>query len=93
VAKRGKDKAFRQRLLADPAETLREEGVEAQEGLTVRVVQDTVQVRHLVIPAAPGRPEDAGSTTTGSTPSTLFVCGASCSGTGTWTTCMRRSSG
>ena len=45
------DEAFKERLLADPAATLRAEGVQISEGVTVNVVIDTEDVQTLVIPA------------------------------------------
>ncbi len=46
------DDAFRERLVADPAATLAAEGVALPEGVTVKVIEDTESVRHLVLPAA-----------------------------------------
>jgi len=45
------DPAFRKRLLADPAGTLKRAGVEVPEGVTIEVVEDTVTKVHLVLPA------------------------------------------
>ena len=45
------DPAFRKRLLADPAGTLRGAGVEIPEGVTIEVVEDTATKVHLVLPA------------------------------------------
>ncbi len=47
------DEAFKARLLADPATTLRAEGVEIPEGVTVNVAVDSKDVRTLVIPLPP----------------------------------------
>ena len=44
------DPAFRKRLLADPAGTLRAAGVEVPEGVTIEVVEDTATKVHLVLP-------------------------------------------
>jgi len=57
-AKCWEDEAFKERLMADPAGMLKAEGVEVPEGITVNVVEDTAQVRNLVIPAQPGRLAD-----------------------------------
>jgi hypothetical protein len=46
------DEAFKQRLLADPAGTLNAEGVTVPAGVSVRVVENTAQVVHLVIPCS-----------------------------------------
>ncbi len=47
------DAAFRERLATDPAATLRAEGVEVPEGVTVRVVVESETERALVIPPPP----------------------------------------
>ncbi|WP_323705830.1 NHLP leader peptide family RiPP precursor [Thiorhodovibrio frisius] len=47
------DEAFKQRLLANPAETLKSEGIEVPEGVRVQAVENTAQVFNLVIPARP----------------------------------------
>jgi hypothetical protein len=53
VAKAWNDEAFRQRLLAEPAVVLAEEGFEILPGRQVRVVEDTAEVSHLVLPPKP----------------------------------------
>jgi len=50
IAKCWADEAFKQRLLADPAETLKAEGIEVPTGVRVQVVENTAQVCTLVIP-------------------------------------------
>ena len=45
------DPAFRKRLLADPAGTLKAAGVEIPEGVTIEVVEDSATKVHLVLPA------------------------------------------
>jgi hypothetical protein len=61
VAKCWEDEAFKARLLADPATTLAEEGVEIPEGVTVNVAVDSEDVRTLVVPRPPSRrvPDEA----------------------------------
>ena len=51
IAKCWADDAFKQRLLADPAGTLKAEGLAVPEGVTVRVVESAAQDVTLVIPA------------------------------------------
>jgi len=46
-------RAFKERLLADPAATLAAKGVQIPEGVTVNVAVDTEDVRTLVIPLPP----------------------------------------
>jgi len=53
IAKCWDDEAFKQRLLADPAETLKAEGLEVPAGIRVRAVENTAEVFTLVIPARP----------------------------------------
>lgn len=53
IAKCWADEAFKQRLLADPAGTLKAEGIEVPAGVRVQVVENTAQVSNLVIPARP----------------------------------------
>ena len=53
------DPAFRKRLLADPAGTLRRAGVEVPEGVTIEVVEDTATRVHLVLPAREDETPDA----------------------------------
>ena len=53
IAKCWADDAFKAKLLADPAATLKAEGAEVPAGLTVKAVENTDQVFHLVIPAKP----------------------------------------
>ncbi|GAB1392787.1 hypothetical protein MASR1M60_09500 [Rhodocyclaceae bacterium] len=53
IAKCWADETFKQKLLADPAGTLKGEGMTVPEGVTVRVVADTAQEVTLVIPVRP----------------------------------------
>ena len=52
IAKALQDEAFKQELIADPAAVLAAAGVAVPEGVTLKVVADTAEVRHLVLPAA-----------------------------------------
>jgi hypothetical protein len=51
------DEGFKQRLLSDPAASLKEEGVEIPPGVEVRIVEDTETVQHLVLPMKPSSKE------------------------------------
>lgn len=53
------DSAFKARLLSDPAATLKAEGFDLPEGREVRVLEDTAEVVHYVLPAMPGELTDA----------------------------------
>jgi hypothetical protein len=57
VVKAWTDEAFKQRLLAEPATVLREQGIELPSGLEVRVVEDTERRRHFVLPRRPAEGE------------------------------------
>ena len=53
IAKCWADEGFKRKLLADPAATLKAEGVELPAGLSVKALENTDKVFHLVIPAKP----------------------------------------
>ena len=53
VAKCWSDENFKRKLLADPAQTLRAEGLELPTGLTIKAVENDDKVFHVVIPAKP----------------------------------------
>ena len=55
------DASFRKKLLADPVQTLRGAGVEVPEGVSVRVVEDTATLVHMVLPAPASHDEIADS--------------------------------
>ena len=52
IAKALKEESFKKRLIADPAGTLKGEGVEIPQGITLKVVADTDSLRHIVLPAS-----------------------------------------
>jgi len=60
IAKCWADEAFKQRLLADPAATLKAEGLDVPKGVSVRVLENTAQVFNLVIPLVPTDISDEG---------------------------------
>ena len=53
IAKCWEDDAFKKELMANPNAVLKAEGVTVPDGITVNVVEDTEQVRSLVIPLKP----------------------------------------
>jgi len=53
IAKAWSDADFKARLLADPAETLRTEGIEFPAGVKVKAVENTSEQFYLVIPQKP----------------------------------------
>ncbi|MFH1725905.1 MAG: NHLP leader peptide family RiPP precursor [Elusimicrobiota bacterium] len=48
-----RDEAFKKRFVSDPAAVLKERGVRIEEGVAVKVVQDTDKTVHLVLPPKP----------------------------------------
>jgi hypothetical protein len=54
IAKCWPDEGFKRKLMADPAATLKAEGLVVPAGLSVKAVEDTDKVFHLVIPVKPG---------------------------------------
>jgi Nitrile hydratase, alpha chain len=53
LAQTWQDEAFKQRLVADPRAALQEQGLPVPDGKAVRVVEDTAEMVHLVLPAKP----------------------------------------
>ena len=53
IAKSWADDGFKRRLMNDPSGTLKAEGVDLPAGVTVKVVENTSNVVHLVLPAKP----------------------------------------
>ena len=58
IARCWEDDEFKKRLMADPAKILDAEGVNVPDGVSIRVVEDTDQVRTLIIPPAPSHLDD-----------------------------------
>jgi len=59
IAKALRDESFKQQLIADPAVVLKAEGGEVPDGITLKVVEDAEDVKHLVLPAVDnGKLED-----------------------------------
>jgi hypothetical protein len=53
VAEVWADEDLKRRLIADPASVLQEYGIEVPQGVELNVVEDTDQVRHLILPPSP----------------------------------------
>jgi hypothetical protein len=53
VAKAWSDKAFKARLLVDPAAVLKEHGVKVPADVAIKVVEDSARVSHLILPPPP----------------------------------------
>jgi len=53
VSKAWIDEAFQHRLRSDPAGVLRSEGVRIPQGVEIRLMEDTENVRHIVLPMKP----------------------------------------
>jgi hypothetical protein len=58
IAKCWADEGFKRKILADPAATLRAEGVELPAGLSYVAHENTEKVVHLIIPAKPTEMSD-----------------------------------
>jgi hypothetical protein len=83
IAKCWADEAFKQKLMADPAGTLKAEGMAVPEGINVRVVENTAQDVTLVIPPRPTELTDdelEGPAGGGTAISRYYKCGFSCAG-------------
>ena len=57
VAKAWADDDYKQRLISDSAAVLKEEGIDVPEGVGIKVVENTQEVFHMVLPAAPDSTE------------------------------------
>lgn len=53
VADTWDDEQLKQRLIDDPVAVLRERGIHIPQGLTIKIVEDTDHVEHLVLPSEP----------------------------------------
>ena len=53
MAKAWSDEELKQRLVDEPAAVLEEHGIEVPPGIQLRVVEDTDEVCHLVLPPSP----------------------------------------
>ena len=53
IARAWADTDYKAKLLSNPQAALAEHGVEIPTGVTVKVVEDTADIRHLVLPVAP----------------------------------------
>jgi hypothetical protein len=53
VAQAWSDDSLKAKLLENPESILREYGVEIPYGIELRVVEDTAEIRHLVLPTSP----------------------------------------
>lgn len=57
VADTWEDAELKQRLLSDPAAVFKERGITTSPDCEVKIVEDTDDVMHLVLPTAPGEAE------------------------------------
>ena len=55
ISKAWSDEAFKKRLLSDTMAVLKENGITAPEGITVKAVENTDKVFHIVIPPKPSK--------------------------------------
>ncbi len=57
IAKAWSDPAFKRQLLSESVATLKAAGIEISKGLQVKVVEDTPDLVHMILPAAPSSAE------------------------------------
>jgi len=80
IARAWSDADFKARLLADPAETLRAEGIEVPAGVKVKAVENTDEQFYLVIPQKPDDlSEEQLDQVAGGGCSSSNLCSGSCS--------------
>jgi hypothetical protein len=53
------DASFKQRLLSDPAGVLKERGIDVHDEITLKVMEDSAQMVHLILPERPAELSDA----------------------------------
>ncbi len=58
IARAWSDPAYKVKLLGDPHAALAEAGVEVPAGVTVKVVENTADTHHLVLPVAPANAKE-----------------------------------
>ncbi len=57
IAKAWADEGFKKRLISNPDVTLKGEGIEIPKGIQFRIVENTDEVFHLVLPVKPAKAE------------------------------------
>jgi len=57
ISKAWEDEAFKQRLLDNATEVLKEEGVTVPEGMEIKAIENDEKTYHIVIPLKPGTKE------------------------------------
>lgn len=55
ISKAWSDESFKARLLSDPMSVMKGNGIAVPEGITVKAVENTEEVFHLVIPPKPSK--------------------------------------
>lgn len=58
IAQAWTDPAFKEKLVNQPAAALADHGLTVPEGTTVKVIEDTGDTRHIVLPVTPGNAMD-----------------------------------
>jgi len=61
MARAWTDSDYKAKLLNDPHAALAEIGVEVPSGMTVKVLEDTAEIEHLVLPVAPDNAREVSS--------------------------------
>ena len=58
IARAWNDAGYKAKLLSDPHAALAEAGVEVPAGTTVKVVENSADTQHVVLPVAPGNADE-----------------------------------
>jgi anti-anti-sigma factor len=75
IARTSVDKAFREEFINHPVELLQREGVDVPPGVTIKIVENTDDRFHIVIPATVGEEPEAWIWKGPSTPTQAAQCG------------------
>jgi hypothetical protein len=75
IAKCWSDESFKQQFLADPAATLKAEGITLPDGLSVKALENTDKVLHVLIPAKPADLSDEDLDTVAGGTGCFLACG------------------
>jgi hypothetical protein len=59
LAQAWSDESFKQRLLSEPAAVLKENGFDVPDEIAIKVVADSSQMKHLILPERPAELSDA----------------------------------
>src|SRR5690349_14313704 len=81
IAKAWSDESFKDRLITDPHEVLKEHGIAAPAGTQIKVIQDTDDTKHFILPSKPAGTQE-GLTTSIYCGLDAIYCGYEITGSG-----------